>query len=434
MSLFDQILDEIKTIETIEDLNVSLAPYYQSAADEKESYQALLDIAQYLNRLGYRDFSIVILERLYDINPLKNVGYQIALAYYQYQYYEQANDWLDEVSPSKLTYKYAFLKAQILNALDHYNGARELLIELIKEFPTQVEPYIILSKLYEEHGIVDRAEYYLNVAYEYFPNQINQLEIRKKLANFEISKEMMNIEKIEEMYANENLENGDEDYYLLAIAYQRSKQFEKAIAMAEKSIQMNPDNFESHFLLMELYQDTNRQSALKKEITWLAKSLPPFDPTILKLVEVALTVDEVSIELINKLEDYYFLADEEVDQYQIISLIVKYYLKENNPAIALHQLRTLGEEFDDQNYLSYLYAITFESLANSEEANKYFMKAIDYLINEPDLILDYSRFLMNENNYEEARKLVKRFETSIYQSPELTILSKQIENHFGGEK
>lgn len=434
MSLFDQILDEIKTIETIEDLNVSLAPYYQSAADEKESYQALLDIAQYLNRLGYRDFSIVILERLYDINPLKNVGYQIALAYYQYQYYEQANDWLDEVSPSKLTYKYAFLKAQILNALDHYNEARELLIELIKEFPTQVEPYIILSKLYEEHGIVDRAEYYLNVAYEYFPNQINQLEIRKKLANFEISKEMMNIEKIEEMYANENLENGDEDYYLLAIAYQKSKQFEKAIAMAEKSIQMNPDNFESHFLLMELYQDTNRQSALKKEITWLAKSLPPFDPTILKLVEVALTVDEVSIELINKLEDYYFLADEEVDQYQIISLIVKYYLKENNPAIALHQLRTLGEEFDDQNYLSYLYAITFESLANSEEANKYFMKAIDYLINEPDLILDYSRFLMNENNYEEARKLVKRFETSIYQSPELTILSKQIENHFGGEK
>lgn len=434
MSLFDQILDEIKTIETIEDLNVSLAPYYQSAADEKESYQALLDIAQYLNRLGYRDFSIVILERLYDINPLKNVGYQIALAYYQYQYYEQANDWLDEVSPSKLTYKYAFLKAQILNALDHYNEARELLIELIKEFPTQVEPYIILSKLYEEHGIVDRAEYYLNVAYEYFPNQINQLEIRKKLANFEISKEMMNIEKIEEMYANENLENGDEDYYLLAIAYQKSKQFEKAIAMAEKSIQMNPDNFESHFLLMELYQDTNRQSALKKEITWLAKSLPPFDPTILKLVEVALTVDEVSIELINKLEDYYFLADEEVDQYQIISLIVKYYLKENNPAIALHQLRTLGEEFDDQNYLSYLYAITFESLANSEEANKYFMKAIDYLINEPDLILDYSRFLMNENNYEEARKLVKRFETSIYQSPELTILSKQIEKHFGGEK
>lgn len=434
MSLFDQILDEIKTIETIEDLNASLAPYYQSAADEKESYQALLDIAQYLNRLGYRDFSIVILERLYDINPLKNVGYQIALAYYQYQYYEQANDWLDEVSPSKLTYKYAFLKAQILNSLDHYNEARELLIELIKEFPTQVEPYIILSKLYAEHGIVDRAEYYLNVAYEYFPNQINQLEIRKKLANFEISKEMMNIEKIEEIYANENLENGDEDYYLLAIAYQKSKQFEKAIAMAEKSIQMNPDNFESHFLLMELYQDTNRQSALKKEITWLAKSLPPFDPTILKLVEVALTVDEVSIELINKLEDYYFLADEEVDQYQIISLIVKYYLKENNPPIALHQLRTLGEEFDDQNYLSYLYAITFESLANSEEANKYYVKAIDYLINEPDLILDYSRFLMNENNYEEARKLVKRFETSIYQSPELTILSKQIEKHFGGEK
>ncbi|UUX34537.1 tetratricopeptide repeat protein [Fundicoccus culcitae] len=429
MSLFEEILEEIKEIETVEDLNETLSPFYDRALDDEAYYNALIETAKYLNRLGYRDFGIIVLETLYEINPIRNVGYQIALAYYQYQYYEQAYEWIEEVYPNKLTFKYAFLKARILDSLNDYNEARDLLIEIIKEFPTQAEPYIVLAKMYEKHGNVDRAEYYLKVAYDYFPKQIDQLAIRKDLVGFEINKEMMDIEKIEKLYENEELEKDDEDYYLLAVAYQKAKQFDTAIEMAQKSIQLNADNFNSHFLLMELYQDTNKASALKKEITWLAKSLPPFDATILRLVEVAINVDEVSIELINKLEDYYLLADDEADQYQIISVIVNYYLQQGDYAHALHQLRTLGDSFEDQSYLSYWYAKTFEALNNKEEADKNYQKAIEYLVNEDNLIVDYANFLINDNRYEEAQQLVKRFEDSIYSSEALKTLSKQIDNY-----
>lgn len=430
MSLYDHIMKEITQLDSIDHLNSLLEPYYDRAKDDLVYYNDLLKVASHYGQSGFRDIQIEMLTSLYDIQSSNKTAYLIAEAYLNYAQQEKAFEWVSKIKEDVIQYRTSILKAKILIELGRVNEAKELLTLLIKKYVTKHEAYILLGDLYEVNHHYDRAATYYNAAYTYFDQQIDRRAVRMKLLKIEIMKEIIDIESIEQLVETEGLplETADE-YYTLAVAYQRAMQYERSIEYAILAVQKDKNLVDARFLLMELYEATGQKSYLKKELSFLSATLPAYHAAIMEVATTAHTIGALDEELINKLVDYFQFTESVEEQYDIIRIVVSYYLSIHQSQVALETLQSMTHDFPDETYLSYLFATVYRALGMNEYAESFYQIALEQLTPEPELVYDVVTFYQEQQQIQEAFDIAEHYTHSLYDTNQLKALREELSLH-----
>lgn len=427
MSLYDQVMKEITQLNSIDQLSDLLEPYYDRAKDDLVYYNDLLKVAEYFGLSGFREVQIDILSTLYNIQPSNKTAYLIAEANLNYAQYEPAYEWILKIKEDVIRYKSSILKAKIMIELGYVNEAKDLLTLLIKEFVTNHEAYILLADLFEANNQYDRAAIYYQTAYTYFDQQIDQRAVRMKLLKIEIMKEIIDIDKIEQLVETEGLplETADE-FYTMAIAYQRAMQYEQSIDYAIRAVQTDKNLVDARFLLMELYEATGQKSNLKKELSFLSATLPAYHAAIMDVAATAHTVGALNEILIEKLVDYFQFTESVEEQYDIIRMVVSYQLSIDQPQAALEILQEMSYDFPDEAYLSYLFATVYRMLGKVDFVEAFYQIALEQLTPELELVYDVVTFYQEQQQLQEAYDIAEHYKSSLYDTTELQDLRKQL--------
>lgn len=426
MSLFDQMMKDLSQLENMEQLSILLEEYYIEAETDPIIYNELINVAEYYAQTGYRDMQIEILTVLYEIKINSNIIYLISKAHYEYAQFEEAYAWIKRLD-GPLRYKTSLLEARILIELGDLNQAKELLLANIKKFPTKPQAYVEVAALYLTNQIYDKAEHFYQTAFDYFKNQIDARMIRMKLVEIEISKEVIDIERIESLMLSEELPiENPEEAFLLAQAYKKAFQFQKAITYAAESITLDYDFLDARLLLMELYVETGHKEGLKDMIHLLANALPSYHETILEVADAANKIQEFPQVLIDKLIDYCEYTDDAEEQYKIISYLVRYKNAIGKPQEALHYLKTLAGAFEDELVLSYLFAVTYEKLNMMDYVEKFYLLALEQMAPEAELVSNIVKFYQKLGEIKKAFEVAEKYKNSIYDTELLKTLRTQL--------
>lgn len=427
MSEYDHIMKEISQLDSIDQLYVYLEQHYEKAQNDLVLYNDLLRVADHYGQSGYREVQIDILTALYEVEPSNKTAYLNAQAHMNYGEYDKAYDWILKAKQTKLQYKISLLKAQIMMKIGLVNEAREILVTLIKNFETKPEAYTTLAELYEQNHSYEMAEYYYDTVFKYFLRQVDRRAIRLKLFQFELMKEVIDIERIELLAEEENLPlETAEEYRTLALAYQRALQYDQAITYAKRALQTDKNLLDASFLLMELYEITGHKSNLKKELDFLTVSLPELHPTILDVAATAQKINYLNDHLIEKVSQYFQMAEDEEEQYTMIEMIVKYKLANNRPQEALEDLKEMSIYFSDEVYLSHLFASAYRALGQYELVEDFYQLALDNLSTDPELVYEVVTYYQEQNQTQQGFELAQRYKGTIYDTKQLKALREQL--------
>ena len=119
MTQVEKILQTIEAVTTQEELEDLIAKYMAKASQDETFMAALLEVAEFLKRSGYRDFSLHLLEELYNLHPGEWLAYLIAESYHEYLLPEKAKAWID-LLPEKEVPTIELLRPKILS--DHQDA------------------------------------------------------------------------------------------------------------------------------------------------------------------------------------------------------------------------------------------------------------------------------------------------------------------------
>lgn len=428
MTILDEILEDLGNVETIEEQRLVIIDYIERASVDSSYIPALESLADVLFKTGSINQGLTVLIELYELKQYKKYAKRIVKKLYQYEEYDKAYFyWLDLAKSDKDDPELKLLEARLLKQLNRHTEAIDMYRKLIKQFPTLAEAYEDLGDIYLEQQNTSQAENYYRAIYNYLDDYGNIRDVRLKLVEVESLKEILDLAAVQQLEKDDRIPLETEDeFFVFANVFASLYQFEKAIEYAKKALQKSPNNINYSLLLIELYKATGQKTSLYKELAWSAKTLPPFDPTILKIAKVAYDVDHLNDEIIQKLIDFSNLIDNSEDFYLVTDIIVNYYLKQGDAAQALHLLRVLEGQQIDHEYMSYHFAIVYEELGLTDKAEEDYLTALEYILPQEELAFRVANFYLSNNEIDKALEISTRYQNTLYDIPKLKTLRKEI--------
>lgn len=343
--MLSTLLEQVGDSFVLEEVLYRLEQEFERAEEDETYYKRLVELSQHYRKMGAVDIALALLTKLYQIAPRNKVIFLLAQLHYDLTNYMQAGEWL-ALLPTPLTaYKPLILQSKVLIALEDYSQAKQLLKSLIEKYPTESLAYKLLAEVYESQALYDQAEHYYRILYEYFGTQIDVDTIRFKLIELAIfHKEVLNMHEIATLFPEE-VDNADEAY-LLALAYQKAENFTEAIVYAQLAVELATDFIDGHFLLLELYSQSEDWVHVHQELDWLTQVIPPYDAMIVDLVPFALASHYEELALCDKVIDYYPLCEDLDERYQLLEYVIDTYLCTKTPA----ETQSLLEQLDDGDF------------------------------------------------------------------------------------
>lgn len=428
MDLQEKILRELEEIENEDDYPKLIQSYLNQVNQSPDLYEDLLNISQVIASRGYRVVELMILEGLFKLKPSNKVAYLIAEVFYQFEHYTMAYKWIKKVNEKEPTYKKQLLEAKINLKIGNTNIAVKELKTLVKEFHKNAEAYLLLAEYYVELNDLEQAERYYQAVFDYLLQYPHRIDLRQRLVEIELQKEIISITRIESLFDKETgvPPRDAYDYFLLALAYQNAGKLDEAIKYAKQSLDKDIDFLDAELLLVDIYQEKGMDYSLKRSLNRLAKALPSDHPMIVEIAQKLSFLGNYSDEFVEKLLSSFILLTDEEDKFKLIHLIVEDQLSKSEGAQALHYLKVYGLSEFDEDQLSYLFAKTYELLNMTDRVEEYYKVAVETLVPNQNLIVDFAKFYMSQGKNAEAYELTNEFHLSIYDTKELQKIHKNL--------
>lgn len=414
--LFNEIIQELEKNPTFDYQYEVLGLYLDKAEKNKQYLPALEEIANLLFLRGYNIMGIQLLIEMYKIKPSPRKAIKIAEQLYQQEEYEIAyTGWMHLAKQSSENYKLLLLEARLLNKLYKVTEAVKVYKYITEKHPTKPEAYEELGDLYVFLAEYEKAGRYYKAVLDYLTDYERVREIRMKLVNLELNSEKMSLETMEDIFNRQELPiELPEEYFALAKVYEKAQRYEQAILYAVKAMELDKDNINYSMLLMKLYHYSGKESKLFGEINWLIKTIPVTDERIYDIAKVARDMERLNDDIIEKLLYYYPFIEDETEAYDVIDIIMMYYIDNEKAEEGHHALRNFDDPSISEEYLSYYYAKVYEQLALYDKVEEYYLTAIHLAIDKPDLIYDTAKFYEKTGDNQKAVDLLKKYSRSSY--------------------
>lgn len=423
MNTVEQIAAEILRISHIEDqMQASLALLESDQINESE-WQALKLIATQWGQQGYRGYQIDFYLKMQAIHAEEDLSYQIAQTFFDMQEFEKANQALTAIEDLSLNYYYALLAAKLNHVRGQSQQAIESLQSLIKEYPECYEAYEEIALIYLEFNYKDRAKFYFQTLLEYFVAELQwkRREWRLHLMHLIVESEWIDLEELNQLIQIEELAlELPEEYYLLAFAYYQGSELEEAESFALKVLDLDSEYFEARFLLLEIYANLGFEAKFEKTLDETAIYLPPYEATVIDVLEIADQIGIYTESLLELLASYYEIEEDERIQYRIIRAHVVFWLNQSNPQRALEKMNQFY--FEQIDYLTYLYGRILMDQGEEEAGVKAYQTALELGVDEFDLVYRMVDFYLSADRELDAKTLVQKYRSTSYYTNELDSL------------
>lgn len=237
-------------------------------------------------------------------------------------------------------------------------------------------------------------------------------------------------------------ENNFEALHNIAYIYFKKKNYDEAVSYAKKVLAIYRHKIETYLLLGDIYAMKNNEkeslqfyemaemNELKTFFLYLswAVSLQKFnhhEQAIEKLNKAndclnKKTVDEIYARLALS---YYKVGQKDLaiknknkalelnpDNYMANSMAAEIEVDKKNYKAALLYLDKCKDDFSNKGFNYSLMAQCYEGLGAIDKVQDLFEKAIEYMPDKDDIYIAYVRFLINQKDYETAKKKLKNIE------------------------
>ena len=102
-----------------------------------------------------------------------------------------------------------------------------------------------------------------------------------------------------------------EDYYLLAMAYQKAGHLALAYEAAQQALALDSDSVDIHYLAAELALGLGHQASLRENLDWLFEVTLADDGRIADYLALCQAIDYLTPAIKDKLLDAYLLQEDE---------------------------------------------------------------------------------------------------------------------------
>ncbi|UPQ85593.1 tetratricopeptide repeat protein [Ignavigranum ruoffiae] len=424
--MFDRLVEAFNQTLDLNNFYQELTEYYwQYPLDDYLT--DYLKFTKYLHDLGYVDLQLQILLKMYDHSQHHKIAYQLAKLYDEFNQAELALKWINLAKSSKFSYQKNLLHANILMNLGDYSLSKKILNKLIKSFPDRAEAYQSSAELAYLQNDIDRQIYFLEILYQYFSKYIDFQQLRTDLLGAYSQQEMLDLAKIKELVEDTDApELTSQDYSLLAQIYLNIYAYEQSAQYAKRAIDLNPDDFSAHFILLEDYHFLRQDLEFEQSIDWLKHNLPVYSDLYLHLIELAGRFAYYDSQLADQVLEYYELSEEFDQREALIDYYVNYCLQAGQAQKALDFLKNIEDPYMHPVYLSYHYARIYQALGIESLVAAQYETALNNLLSKPNLALDYARFLKDQNKLEEALTVSERYERTYYDNKALRRLREEL--------
>lgn len=393
MTQVEKILQTIEAVTTQEELEDLIAKYMAKASQDETFMAALLEVAEFLKRSGYRDFSLHLLEELYNLHPGEWLAYLIAESYHEYLLPEKAKAWID-LLPEKEDPTIELLRAKILSDHQDAPAAMDIYLALIQKFPTESAPYEALAQLFYDHQEWERAEYYYQVLYDYFDTVVEVAPIRERLLELELSKEMVQKDRMNELYKEVEEFTTAQEPYQLALGYERAGDAKRSAEYLRQAIEMDPDHLNAQVMLLDLALENDWKQEVQGQLEWLGDNLPPYDERILHLVQTLPENIVLPDALTTAMVDYLGLINDQEDLFKALEILANTFIQKDRPSDFLDLLNQVFENHDNQKYFQELYGQIYYAQGETVKAFEAFDEAYEHQqIQEKNLVI-YEQLLI----------------------------------------
>ncbi len=372
MSELSRWIEACEECQSLDQVNSVLEGALLEAPDDAQTYQGLLDLSDYFAKRGYREWQVWLLDQLYQLTHKKKVAYYLAKACFQLTDYPSAYEWLSRAKTDQAVFLVQWLEAQILFELGQVKACQKVLQDLIQTYPTRFEPYQLLAQVKIEEGDYSKAKAYYQVLLDYFSDKVDRALIRQRLLALALEDEMIQLEWIQSLVSWEDLPLvSAEDYYLLAMAYQKAGHLALAYEAAQQALALDLDSVDIHYLAAELALGLGHQAS------YLA---------------LCQAIDYLTPAIKDKLLDAYLLQEDEDLTYAIATYLIAWLGQHEGAQAALEVLDSMAPDFPDPEYLSCLYAPLYAELNQRDQAQAAYQEALDLMAGDQDFWLQARQY------------------------------------------
>ena len=393
MSELSRWIEACEECQSLDQVNSVLEGALLEAPDDAQIYQGLLDLSDYFAKRGYRDWQVWLLDQLYQLTHKKKVAYYLAKACFQLADYPSAYEWLSRAKTDQAVFLVQWLEAQILFELGQVKACQKVLQDLIQTYPTRFEPYQLLAQVKIEEGDYSKAKAYYQVLLDYFSDKVDRALIRQRLLALALEDEMIQLEWIQSLVSWEDLPLvSAEDYYLLAMAYQKAGHLALAYEAAQQALALDLDSVDIHYLAAELALGLGHQASLRENLDWLFQVTLADDGRMADYLALCQAIDYLTPAIKDKLLDAYLLQEDEDLTYAIATYLIAWLGQHEGAQAALEVLDSMAPDFPDPEYLSCLYAPLYAELNQRDQAQAAYQEALDLMAGDQDFWLQARQY------------------------------------------
>ncbi|MBG9983713.1 tetratricopeptide repeat protein [Aerococcaceae bacterium DSM 111022] len=427
----DNILVENYQNDTNEEIKQSMVEEWLNEAQYNEQrYDQLIGFADFYFSLGYQEFALMIYLRLHTIEPGNHIVYRIAKSYAHVYEFEEALKWFNLLPESGRTKEMIMEQVEWLLELNQQEVARELLTKLIQEEPTYGPPYFKLSTLHEISGDLTRAIYFVQAVYDYFSDNNDRSLARQQIVQLKLQQEQIDLIEIRELLLDDELPLQDSmDFFLLAKIYQLADDYDEAIKVSQKALELDPDNSSAGLLLVELSGNASGEN-FEESLQWFEDKIPESEMSPIEIAEIAESNQQLDLEMIQRLEGYFAYTSDTEEQYHIISLVLNYYIEKDDTQSFTAFLNNHALAYFTEEELGYFIGKMHFTKEEYEEAIVHFESALDYLVPEMDLVELLIKSLFNIRRNQDGKELAEKCENSDYYTAYIQEIIEGVKNEF----
>ena len=410
------IIIETYQNETNDEIKQAMIEEWLNEAHYNEQlFDQLITLADEYLILGHPAFSLMIYLRLQTIDPNDQLVYRIAKSYAHIYEYEEALRWYQLLPENVRTNEHKMEEAEWLIAIKNEELARSILNQLIQDEPTFAPPYFKLAEMYELNGDLSRAIYFVQAVFDYFTEDSVRQIARQRLVSYKLQQENIDLNEIQRLLFDDTLPVIDSmDYYLLAKMYQLANDISSAIDASRQALALDENNSSAGLLFIELTGEVNNDSDFRESLQWFEEKIPESEMSPLEIAQIAAQKQQLDSEIIQRLEGYLAYTSDEQEQYDIISMVLSYYLDKENFE-AFNQFlneQALGYFMDEE--LGYFIGKYHYLIEEYHLAIPAFEAALDYLVSEFDVVELLMRSLEAVGRDQEAKLLANKYNNSDY--------------------
>ncbi|MBG9982336.1 hypothetical protein HZY86_04335 [Aerococcaceae bacterium DSM 111020] len=381
----------------------------------EQRFEQLKEFAIYYEQLGYVELALMIFLRLQTIDPQTTLITLIAEAYAHIYEYEKALHWLKLIPEQDMDENIRYQQSLWLIEIDKTEEAKNILMQLVKEFPTYADPYFLLADYYESQGDSKRALTYVEALYEYFSDLTIRNQARQKIVTIKLSQEQIPLAELEALMTDNELPLiSAHDYYLLAYIYRLSQRNDLAEQYVKQSLAIEPNNPKAIELLVELEKNTDAHDK-NQIIDWFQENVPESEISPLELASIS-SEQTLHKDFIQRLIGYLAYSVDLEEQYQIIRVVFDHFLSNNDFEGFNDFLKVHASNYLSTDELSYFIGKKAFMQNNFNDAIEYLQIARDYLIPEQDLIELLVKSYEGINERDTAEQLAKEYYDTEYQT------------------